>query len=384
MTAALELKDDEGNPADVVTKALSTLQESVDGRLKLIETKSGDATKLRADFEKRMDGLEAKMNRPANDNKLETKSGTFERKAFTSFLKSGREAMGADEIKSLITSDDPRGGFLAPPELSTEMLRLLTQFSPVRAAARVGQTASPSVILNIRTGITGALWEGETETAAESDPLFGQVEIPMYGLRTYTDISVQLLEDAVQNVEAELSDALAQDFGKKEGTAFILGTGVKQPRGILVHPDVSYVANGSTTALLVGGLIDLFHAVPPAYRSNGAWMLNSTSVAAVRKLTTAQGAPLWVDSLAAGNPATILGRPVIEAVDMPAIGASSFPILFGDFNQAYRIYDRVSLSFLRDPFTQATNGLVRFHARRRVGGDVVKAEAIKKLQMVVS
>jgi HK97 family phage major capsid protein len=292
--------------------------------------------------------------------------------------------MGADEIKSLITSDDPRGGFLAPPELSTEMLRLLTQFSPVRAAARVGQTASPSVILNIRTGITGALWEGETETAAESDPLFGQVEIPMYGLRTYTDISVQLLEDAVQNVEAELSDALAQDFGKKEGTAFILGTGVKQPRGILVHPDVSYVANGSTTALLVGGLIDLFHAVPPAYRSNGAWMLNSTSVAAVRKLTTAQGAPLWVDSLAAGNPATILGRPVIEAVDMPAIGASSFPILFGDFNQAYRIYDRVSLSFLRDPFTQATNGLVRFHARRRVGGDVVKAEAIKKLQMVVS
>jgi HK97 family phage major capsid protein len=124
--------------------------------------------------------------------------------------------------------------------------------------------------------------------------------------------------------------------------------------------------------------------LPPAYRGNGVWMINSTSVAAVRKLSTSVGAPLWADSLAIGNPSTILGRPVIETVDMPDIASGTFPIVFGDFNQAYRIYDRVSLSFLRDPFTQATKGLVRFHARRRVGGDVVKAEAIRKLKMAVS
>ena len=108
MSAALELKDDEGNPADMVTKACGELKESVDGRLKLIETKSGDAAKLTD----RLDKLEAKMNRPTNDNKHDDneKPGAIERKAFMSFLKNGREAMGADEIKSLITGDDPRGG----------------------------------------------------------------------------------------------------------------------------------------------------------------------------------------------------------------------------------------------------------------------------------
>jgi HK97 family phage major capsid protein len=239
----IELKDDNGDPAEVVTKALGELKESVDGRLKAIETKSLDAAKLTD----RLDKIEAKLNRPGNDNAANAANDNqeIERKAFGTFLRRGREQMGAEEIKSLIVGDDPRGGYLAPPEISVEMIRLLTQFSPVRAAARVGQTASPSVILPVRTGITGALWEGEVEDAEESEPAFGQVEIPIFGMKTYTDISVQLLEDAVQNVEAELSDALAQDFGKKEGMAFVNGTGIKQPRGIMVHPDVSYVPNGT-------------------------------------------------------------------------------------------------------------------------------------------
>jgi HK97 family phage major capsid protein len=34
---------------------------------------------------------------------------------------------------------------------------------------------------------------------------------------------------------------------------------------------------------------------------------------------------------------------------------------------------------LRDPYTQATSGNVRFIFRRRLGGQVVMAEAIRKL-----
>jgi HK97 family phage major capsid protein len=150
------------------------------------------------------------------------------------------------------------------------------------------------------------------------------------------------------------------------------------------HPSVQYVPGGDASNLTADGLIDLFHSLPPAYRNVGAWMMNSKTVGAVRKLKSSTGNYLWVDSLVAGNPPTILSRPVIEAVDMPDIGANAFPIVFGDFNSGYRIYDRIGLTILRDPFTQATNGLVRFHARRRVGGDVVKAEALRKLKISVS
>jgi HK97 family phage major capsid protein len=381
--ARLELKDagDENDPATIVTKALAGFQTALDDRLKPIETKSADDAKLKA----RLDAMEAKLNRPGTiELKADNDNGGIERKAFTSYVRGGREAMDQLEVKALVVANDTGGGYLAPPQLTTEMIRLLTLFSPVRAAAYVGQTGSPSVILPKRTGITNALWEGEVEDSEESEPAFGQLEIPTFGMKTYTDISVQLLEDSVQNVEAELNLALSEDFGKKEGTAFVNGTGIKQPRGVLVHPDVTYFPNGSTTVLSADSLIDLLYSLPPAYRNNGAWMLNSTSIATIRKLKDTVGQYLWQDSLIEGQPDTFLGRPVIEAIDMPDIGAGNFPIVFGDFNMGYRIYDRVSLTMLRDPFIQAKKSLVRFHARRRVGGDVVRPQALRKLKMAAS
>ena len=147
--------------------------------------------------------------------------------------------MDAEEIKSLIVGDDPRGGYLAPPQISTELITYLTQFSPVRAAARVGQTASPSVILPVRTGITNALWEGEIEAEAE------------IGTRIRSSGNSDIWHEDVhghqrsafgrsppQDIGAVVTEALGEDFGKKEGTAFVNGTGIKQPRGIMVHPSV--------------------------------------------------------------------------------------------------------------------------------------------------
>ena len=74
----------------------------------------------------------------------------------------------------------------------------------------------------------------------------------------------------------------------------------------------------------------------------------------------------------------VLGHPYIEATDMPSEGSGTFPVAFGDFRRGYMIVDRVQMSVLRDPFTQASSGNVRYIARRRVGGQVVQAEAIVK------
>ena len=81
--------------------------------------------------------------------------------------------------------------------------------------------------------------------------------------------------------------------------------------------------------------------------------------------------------LTAGVPNTILGYPYIEAPDMPDIAHTAKPVVFGDFTRGYMVVDRVNLSVLRDPFTQATSGNVRYVARRRIVGQVVLAEALR-------
>jgi HK97 family phage major capsid protein len=64
--------------------------------------------------------------------------------------------------------------------------------------------------------------------------------------------------------------------------------------------------------------------------------------------------------------------------DMDDWGAGNTPIIFGDLS-GYRIVDRVGLSTLRGPFSLATVGQVRFHARKRVGADVTHPDRFVKL-----
>ncbi len=361
----------ETDTADVVTKALGDLQASLDSRL--AETK-GDTTKLTD----RLDKLEAKMNRPTGGN--DATEPSEERKAFGTYLRRGRETPEA-EIKALIVSSDPQGGYLAPAEMSTEFIRDLVEFSPIRSIASVRTTSSPSVKYPKRIGTTNARWVGETEARTESEPSFGQVEIPVHEVATYVDISNQLLADSGGVAEAEVRMALAEDFGQKEGEAFVTGGGVKEPFGLLADTAVDFTANGHVTNLSADALISLMYALPAAYRNRGSWLLNGTTLAVLRKLKDGQNNYLWQPSFQAGAPETILGRPVVEAVDMPDVVSGAFPIMFGDFGTGYRIVDRLALSVLVNPYSLATTGQTRIHATRRVGAGVVQPKALRKLKM---
>jgi len=365
-------------PPPAVEDRVAGLEESVAGldtRLKAVEDKVGSVKSV-------ADRIEAKLNRPGAE--IKAAPAQIETKAFAGFLRQGREALALDEVKALRVSDDTAGGYLAPAEFVAQVVKGIVEFSPVRQAAKVGSTSSGSVILPKRTGTPTASWVGEDEDRPETGASYGQVEIPIHEAACYVDVSTKLLEDAAVNVESEVAADLAEEFGRIEGAAFVAGNGVKKPEGFLSASGIGATANGHATTLSADALITLAYAIPAFYRNRGVWMMNGATLATVRKLKDGQNNYLWQPSYQAGQPETLLGRPVVEAVDMPDVEADAFPIAFGDFATAYRIYDRVTLSVLRDPYSQATKGLVRFHARRRVGGGVVLAEAIKTLKMAVS
>ncbi|MFG1201745.1 phage major capsid protein [Xanthobacter aminoxidans] len=385
----IERKGEEDDPAAAVTAALDAFRGEVIGRIEKLEAGAkpdakGDAATETKGFDKlndRLDKIEAKMNRPAGGERKEEPSA--ERKAFGTYLRHG-DRTPADELKTLVVSSDPQGGYLAPAEMSTEFVRDLVEFSPIRPLAGARATAAPSVQYPKRTGITNAKWKGETQTSEASEPGFGQLEIVVKEMNTYVDISNALLADSAGAAEAEVRLALAEDFGQKEGLAFVKGDGVLQPMGLLSDPGIGYTANGHATALAADALIDLIHKLPAAYRQRGTWLMNGSTLATIRKLKDGQGNYLWQPSYAADVPETILGRPVVEAVDMPDVASGEHPIVFGDFATGYRIVDRLALSILVNPYIRATDGVTRIHATRRVGAGVVQPKALRKLKMATS
>ncbi len=368
-------------PADTgkdVTARVTALESKVDGIAAAVDEIKASVMKTEA----RADRLEARGSR-LNLGSTPEAGGETERRAFTSFLRRGRESLGADEIRSLRVADDTAGGYLSPDQFVAELVKNLVQYSPIRQLARVANVTSGNVILPKRTAGTTATWVGEFEERPETQPAFGQNQYPVAELAAYTDVSNTLLEDSTFDIAAELTSDFAEQFGKAEASAFVNGNGVLKPLGYMNSPDIGFTVSGSGSAITAESLIQLFHDLPAAYRNAGTWVMNSQVLGTIRKLKDpATGTFLLMTTGIGNSPATtLLGRPVVEAIDMPDISAGSFPVIFGDFRQAYRIFDRVQLSVLRDPYSRATNGLTRFHARRRVAGGVSKAEAVRKLKI---
>lgn len=324
----------------------------------------------------RLDKLEAKANRPQGAYIASPNSPVMtpsETKVFSAYLSTG-------DAKALTLSSDTANHVLAPEEVSGEFVRNLVEYSPIRAIADVRSTGSATVILPKRTGVANAVWVGETAARTGSQPTFDQSEIAIKEIATFVDLSLQLAEDSA-NVLNEVNLALAEDFGQKESLSFVTGNTALEPAGILVNTSIASTNATGATTVSPDELIALMYALPATYRNSGTWVMNGTTLAALRTLKDGHGNYLWQPSYQAGQPETILGRPVVEAIDMPDIEADAEPIIFGDFKRGYRIYDRITLAVMADPYTQRANGLMRYHARRRVGAGVVRPDAFRKLTM---
>ncbi|MDD2869739.1 phage major capsid protein [Neomegalonema sp.] len=369
---------DQQNPAPEAEQdedRIGAVEETVagiDARLTALEGNMGDIAKSAA-------RIEQKLARPGVIAQKAEDPGATEIKAFGAYARHG-DAAGV-ELKNLTLAGT--GGYLAPPDFVKEVVKNLVEFSPVRQHARVISIGAAEARMPKRTGTLTAAWVSETGDQTSTEPAYGEIALTPHEAACFVDVSNALLEDNQYNLQGELAADFAEEFGRLEGLAFVSGSGVGQPAGILADADIEAVESGVANAITADSLIDLFHDLPGFYAANAVWGMNRSTIGVVRKLKNTGGDYLWRDTLSDGNPPTILGRPVIELPDMPDIAADATPILFGDLKQGYRIVDRLALSVMRDPYSVATKGQTRFHARRRVGGAVIKPEAFRLLKVAV-
>lgn len=338
----------------------------------------------------RMNELEIKLaNNVITTQTKEKGNFEVEKKEFDTFMRNGG---AVPEIlkKTMISGNDTTGGYFVIPDfLSNEIIKDVVEYSPIRSLARVRQTMSDTVKIPKRaTSITGGAWTSEIGTRSSlGQYTFGMEEVPVHELTGYVDISNRDLADSQFNLEAELNTQFAEQLGVTEGTAFVSGNGVGKPSGIISNAEViaAYVANGHATEIQADALIDLYYGIKTAYVNNSQFLLNRNTLKEVRKLKDGNGNYLWMPGIAGtGKPSMILDRPYTECVDMPDIGANTYAVAFGDFRQGYIIIDRTTMEMSRDPYTQMVNGTTRFYVAKRVGGQVIKAEAVKILKISAS
>ena len=324
----------------------------------------------------KIESLETILARP---NASKSADVDMQVKAFGKWLRKGE--IDEMEKKALYESDDTLGGFYAPTEYVADLIKSVTEISPIRSIARVRQTDKRGIEVPKRTGQFSASWVSETGTRSETTGYTtGLQQIDAHELYALVDISQAMLEDSAFDLESEMGSEFAEQFAKAEGTAFVSGSGVGQPLGFTdASAGVGSTNSGDNSALTANGLYDLVYAIKSEYLGNARFVMNRTTFSKVLQLEDTAGQKVFHVglNLVSGAPSTIAGHPYVLATDMPDVAGSAKPIAFGDFSRAYTVVDRVNLSIMRDPYSQATSGNIRYVARRRVGGQVVLAEAIQ-------
>jgi len=372
---------EKGESTALVDEKLAKMEAKMDSYEDInqkLTTAELNADNIKSQIEK----LETIVTRP--NSGFESKQVDEYMSAFDTYCRKGLEGLDPVEKKALTVSNDSTGGYLAPPEYVRELIKDVTEISPIRSIARIRSTASRSIQVPKRTGTFAAEWVSESGTRSETTGYnVGLEELPAHEQYALVDISEQDLEDTVFDLEAEMQSEFAEQFAKAEGAAFVSGNAVGKPEGFMTNSSVSSIDSGSNTAITADNLITLVHNIKSDYGRNGTFVFNRSTLAAIRKLKDTAGQYVFQAgmSLQGGVTNTILGQPYVEATDMASIAQNAFPVAYGDFRRAYMIVDRVSLAVLRDPFTQATTGNVRYIARRRVGGQVILPEAITKLKV---
>ena len=276
---------------------------------------------------------------------------------------------------------DTEGGYLVPDEYERTLVEALQEENIFRSLAHIIRTASGERKIPVVSSKGTASWIEEGGAFPESDDTFGQVTIGAYKLGTTIKVSEELLNDSVFDLENYIAREFARRIGTKEEEAFFTGDGSGKPLGLLADKggaDVGVTA-ASATAITADELLDLYFSLLSPYRKKATWVVNDSTIKAIRKLKDNNGQYLWQPGLIANAPDTILGRPVKTSAFMPSIAAGAKSVIFGDFNY-YWIADRQGRTFKRLNELFATTGQVGFLASQRVDGRLILPEALKVLK----
>ncbi|GHV27148.1 hypothetical protein FACS18948_4040 [Clostridia bacterium] len=390
MSIILDLREKRAKAWTTAKDFLDTRRNS-DGIISLEDTATyenmeSDVLALGKEIERleRQSNIDAVLNAPTSApimnapvHALDMKTG----RASDAYHRDFFAAMRGKPVTNVLQEAVPQeGGYLVPLEFEHTIVKGLEEFNVIRKLCKQITTSTERKI-PVAASTSIATWVAENGAIPESNLTFDQKYIDAWKLTDLLKISVELLQDSAFNLESYIAAEFARAFGVAEEETFCIGTGTGQPTGI-------FTANGgevgastaAPAALTADDIISLVYSLKSPYRSKAAFLLNDTTISALRKLKDANANFLWQPSLTQGQPDRLFGYPLYTTPFAPSIAAGALTVAFGDFS-SYWVADRMGRTLQRLNELYAGNAQIGFIAMQRVDGKVILAEGIKLLKM---
>lgn len=305
-------------------------------------------------------------------------------------LASLRERQTPDIRAAMSTTTGSEGGYTVATEYYRQLTEAMKLYGGIRQVARTIRTGTGAAMNFPAADATAEEGEivGQNGSVNKADTSFENLSLEVYKYSSKSiAIPFELIQDGMFDIDAYIQALLAMRIGRITSRHFMVGSGNKQPMGLITAAQVgeTLVAGASID---YDALIDLEHSVDPVYRArpNVGWMLNDKTLRDVRKIKDENKRPIFVPGYEQGNPGgapdRLLNRPIHIVQEMPDVAPDALPIAFGDFG-SYFIREVMDLTIFRMTDSAFTlNGQVGFVAFNRQGGNLIDVGgAVKTLKM---
>jgi len=293
--------------------------------------------------------------------------------------------MPADELKALSVGSDPAGGYTVTPEMSSMIIERQFESSPLRQVANIETISSTSLeILEDPEEFSASRTSETSSTGNTGTADLGSREIVAHIMEARPRATQTLIDDSSLDIEAWIARKVANKFGRIEASEFITGDGVGKARGLTTYTagtswgQVEQIDSGANGGVTYAQLAAIATSLKETYYANAQWMLHRTLIGKILALS-GNDTPLWIPSIAVGQPSTLMGYPVRFAQDFATPATNSLSGAFGDFRSGYTWVDRLGVRIDPDPYT--AKPYVEFYTTKRSGGAVTNFDAIKVIKL---
>ena len=277
---------------------------------------------------------------------------------------------------------DEEGGYTVPDEFERRLVQGLEENNIFRQMAHVIKTSSGTRKIPVANDTLEASWIDEGEEIPEGTTQFKQATLNAYKMGKMVKVSNELLNDSFFDIAGYIADRFGKAMGRAEEKAFIIGTGDKQPTGLLndsMGAEIGTTAE-SQTSVTFDDVFRLYYSLKAPYRSKAAFLCNEELLLQLMMLKDGNDNYIWKPGLDTGKPDTILGRPIYTSCYVPGVEKGQKVMAFGDYSY-YWVADRASRTFRRLNELYAATDQVGFMTTQRVDGKLILPEAVKCLKM---
>jgi HK97 family phage major capsid protein len=283
---------------------------------------------------------------------------------------------------AMAESSGTTGGYIVPPEFNQQLLNIAAEENTFRQFGFVQPMSSATMQFPYLDATTAqsagnspffggviASWTAEAQTRTEAEPAFKMMELKAQELSGYSVSSNILLQDAAFGLEKFLMTLFGKAVAWYEEYAFLQGSGVGKPLGVLNAPASKTVNRNSASHFNFQDVAAMLAALLPASYQRARWYISPTVVTDLMQVKDGANRAIFIsiDQGITKPPVwKLLNLPVTITEKVPALGTKGDVMLIDP--SLYVIGDRMMLEIAASEHANFLKNQMTWRFVQRVDG----------------